>query len=177
MSHSLVFFLLHLLPLSVFFFFFFINNVENSVLKQLETGSSSSGNKSLSFRTVSLQHRGGYRPGTTTKKKKKGPEGLKKKMAIYHIAHINKRFVFVCKEEYTVFCSFVVFHHQNIYISLFCIVKEPSPSPKGVFKNGAKKMAVVNIPLPHKPAHMKSVTSVFGKSIAPLKDFHAYSFM
>lgn len=86
-SHSLVFFLLHLLPLSVFFFF--INDVENSVLKQLETGSSSSGNKSLSFRTVSLQHRGGYRPGTTTKKKKKKKDERDlKKMVIYHTTDI-----------------------------------------------------------------------------------------
>lgn len=40
--------------------------MEISVLKQLETGSSSSGNKSLCFGTVSLRHRGGYWPGTTT---------------------------------------------------------------------------------------------------------------
>lgn len=49
-----------------FFFFFLLKRCGNLVLMQLETGSSSSGNKSLCFSTVSLRHGAGYWPGTTT---------------------------------------------------------------------------------------------------------------
>lgn len=199
-SHSLDFFLLHLLTLTALFFF--SNDVEISVLKQVETGSSSSGNKSLCslcFSSVSLRHRGGYWPGITTNGWKLPEEPPPHTHT--DIGELLPRSSLVScmswnwsrpdaldswHQDGKIDCHIILFILLREICSCVCTCTTPHYYVEAIMHWSASALEYLHLITQYRCRdsvkedgwrYSQSVISVSGKSIFPSKHFHVYSFM